>query len=59
MTFRSLIVVSLLWSAMLIASSYFLRGFAAGEWVDAILYLSAGVWFSTYLLRRRSAQCLS
>lgn len=47
----ALVVISLLWALALIASSYFLKGYAAGEWVDAMLYLAAGVWIADVLGR--------
>jgi len=53
---RSMVVVvmaALLWSVALVASSFFLRGVAIGDWVDAMLYLAAGVWLSAYISRRR------
>jgi hypothetical protein len=47
-------VISVLhWSAGLVASSVFLKGFAIGAWVDAALYLCAGVWLSAYVSVRR------
>ena len=48
---RAVILVSLIWAFALIASSYFLKGLAIGDWVDAILYLGVGVWFGTWILR--------
>ena len=51
----NVIAVSLLWALALIASSFFLKGFAIGEWADAVLYLGAGVWVSSVWLRRPMA----
>ncbi|HET7614829.1 MAG TPA: hypothetical protein VFK26_12990 [Gemmatimonadaceae bacterium] len=48
----NMIAVSLFWALALIGSSLFLKGFAIGEWVDAALYLTAGVWVSSVWLRR-------
>jgi peroxiredoxin len=47
------VVLSLLWALALVGSSFFLKGFAIGEWVDALLYLSAGVWVTSFWLRGR------
>jgi len=43
--------LTLLWAFALIASSYFLKGRAVGEWVDASLYLAAGLWLGASILR--------
>ena len=51
--------LSLLWALALVSSSFFLKGVALGEWVDSLLYLSAGVWLSTYLLRPPTSRCAS
>jgi hypothetical protein len=52
-SFPMIVLSALLWSAALIASSFFLKGFAIGDWVDAMLYLGAGVWLTSYMSRRR------
>ena len=54
---RKVVVVSLVWAVALISSSYFLRGAAIGEWVDAFLYLAAGVWVTSTWLGRRIPGC--
>jgi hypothetical protein len=41
-----MIVAALLFAAALIASSYFLRGWAGGDWVDAAVYLGLGGWLT-------------
>jgi hypothetical protein len=48
------VILTLLWSSALVASSYFLKGLAIGDWVDAMLYLGAGVWLTVYMSPRRS-----
>ena len=53
-SFRMVVILTLLWSAALIASSFFLKGLAIGDWVDAMLYLGAGVWLTVYMSPRRS-----
>ena len=50
-SFPRLLMYALLWALAIIASSYFLRGRAAGDWVDAFLYLGAGLWYGNYVLR--------
>jgi peroxiredoxin len=53
----TVVALSLLWALALVGSSFFLKGFAIGDWVDALLYLSAGVWASTFWLRRPVSRC--
>lgn len=53
----TVVAVSLLWALALIGSSFFLKGLAIGEWVDAALYLGAGVWATSVWLRRRVSPC--
>jgi hypothetical protein len=53
----TVVTLSLLWALALIGSSFFLKGFAIGEWVDALLYLIAGVWVSSHWLRRPDSRC--
>jgi hypothetical protein len=48
-----IVMSTLLWSAALAASSFFLKGLAIGDWVDATLYLGAGVWLTVYMSGRR------
>ena len=40
-------VIATLWAVMLVLCSWLLRGTRAGDWVDAALYLAAGVWLAT------------
>jgi len=54
---RSPIVLSLLWAFALIASSYFLKGLAVGDWVDAGLYMIAAGLVGTWMFGRRRMQC--
>ena len=49
--FAAVVALTLLWAFALIASSYFLKGRAVGEWVDASLYLAAGLWLGASVLR--------
>ena len=44
------VLLSLLWASALIASAYFLKGLAIGDWVDSLLYLAAGAFVSPYVL---------
>ena len=46
-------VIATLWALSLILSSWFLRGTHGGDWVDAALYLAAGVWLATAHYRPR------
>ena len=39
--------IASVWAAALIASSYWGRGWAAGPWIDAMLYVAAGTWVAT------------
>ena len=51
------IAFSLLWALALVGSSFFLKGLAIGEWVDALLYLGVGVWVTSSWLRRPAISC--
>lgn len=51
------VALSLAWALALVGSSFFLQGFAVGEWIDALLYLSAGVWVTAFWLRRPLYRC--
>jgi peroxiredoxin len=53
----TVVALSLLWALALVGSSFFLKGVAFGEWVDALLYLSAGVWVSSLWLRPSISRC--
>ena len=55
--FRRVVVWSLVWALALVGSSFLLRGLAIGDWVDALLYLSAGVAVSGYVMRRPNSRC--
>ena len=46
-------VMATLWALMLILSSWLLRGTRTGDWVDAALYLAAGVWLANMMGRSR------
>ena len=46
-------VLATLWAVMLVLSSWMLRGSRAGDWVDAALYLAAGVWLASTMGRPR------
>ena len=46
-------VMATVWAVMLILSSWLLRGNSAGDWVDAVLYLVAGVWLASTSTMRR------
>jgi hypothetical protein len=39
--------IASVWAAALTASSYWGRGWAAGPWIDAMLYVAAGTWVAT------------
>jgi len=41
------------WGLMLVLSSWLLRGTHGGDWVDAALYLAAGVWLASAMGRPR------
>jgi len=56
-SFRLLVGLSLLWALTLIAASYFLRGTPGADWVDALLYIGAGLWFGAYVLRPSTSRC--
>jgi len=51
------VALSLVWALTLVGSSLFLQGVAIGEWVDALLYLIAGVWVTAFWLRRPIDRC--
>ena len=53
----TVIVLSLLWALALVGSSFFLKGLGVGDWVDAGLYVVAGAWASTLVLRRPRSRC--
>ena len=53
----TVVAFSLLWALALVGSSFLLKGLAIGEWVDALLYLSAGVWVTAFWLRRPIYRC--
>lgn len=46
-------VLSTFWALMLILSSWLLRGTRTGDWVDAGLYLIAGVWLASTINWRK------
>ena len=46
-------VAATLWALLLVLSSWRLRGTRSGDWVDAALYLAAGVWLVSALHRPR------
>ncbi|HZJ00926.1 MAG TPA: hypothetical protein VFD22_09730 [Gemmatimonadaceae bacterium] len=55
---KSMVVaLSLIWALALVSSSFFLKGLAIGEWVDALLYLIVGVWVTSSWLRRPAVSC--
>lgn len=56
-SFASVVVFSLLWALALVGSSFFLKGLAIGDWIDSLLYLSAAVGVSSYVLRRPISRC--
>ena len=41
------------WGVLLVLSSWLLRGTSSGEWVDATLYLAAGLWLANAMTRPR------
>lgn len=53
----TVVTFSLLWALALVGSSFFLKGLAIGEWLDALLYLGAGVWVTVSWLRRPIHRC--
>ena len=46
-------LIATLWALMLVLSSWLFRGTHGGDWVDAALYLAAGVWLTSALHRPR------
>ncbi|MEP7345499.1 MAG: hypothetical protein ABI877_09535 [Gemmatimonadaceae bacterium] len=53
----SVVVFSLLWALALVGSSFFLKGLAIGGWIDSLLYLSAAVGVSGFVLSRPISRC--
>lgn len=43
------------WAGALIASSYLGRGSAIGNWIDAALYLAAGLWIAHAIAPEKAA----
>ena len=46
-------LVATIWAIMLVLSSWLFRGTHAGDWVDAALYIAAGVWLTSTMQRPR------